>query len=54
MLDGFELSRDEAEVLIMQARVKAGWVKEEDIARPAAEEPEADAETGSETEQAQA
>jgi hypothetical protein len=24
----------------MQARVKAGWVKEEDLARPAAEEAE--------------
>ena len=35
ILDGFELSRDEAEALIMQARVKAGWVKEEDIAAAA-------------------
>jgi len=52
MLDGFELSRDEAESLIMQARVKAGWVKEEDIAKPA--EAEADAEATTETEQAQA
>jgi transcription termination/antitermination protein NusA len=33
-LDGFDLSRDEAETLIMQARVKAGWVKEEDLAPP--------------------
>ena len=49
ILDGFELSRDEAEALIMQARVKAGWVKEEDLAPPPpAEEPAA------ETEQAQA
>jgi N utilization substance protein A len=54
MLDGFELSRDEAESLIMQARVKAGWVKEEDIARPAGEEAEAEAEATTETEQAQA
>ncbi len=38
-LDGFELSRDEAEALIMQARVKAGWIKEEDLAPPPAEEP---------------
>jgi N utilization substance protein A len=52
MLDGFELSRDDAESLIMQARVKAGWVKEEDIARPQPEEAEAEATT--ETEQAQA
>jgi N utilization substance protein A len=45
ILDGFELSRDEAESLIMQARVKAGWVKEEDLAPPAAaEEPPAEAE----------
>src|SRR5262249_39228632 len=39
ILDGFELSRDEAEALIMQARVKAGWIKEEDLAPPPAEEP---------------
>jgi len=51
MLDGFELSRDEAEALIMQARVKAGWVKEEDLAPPAAEAAE---EAPTETEQAQA
>ena len=38
-LDGFELSRDDAEALIMQARVKAGWIKEEDLAPPPAEEP---------------
>ena len=38
-LDGFELSRDDAEALIMQARVKAGWIKEEDFAPPPAEEP---------------
>src|SRR6187397_1017201 len=39
-LDGFELSRDDAEALIMQARVKAGWIKEEDLAPPPAEEAE--------------
>jgi N utilization substance protein A len=43
MLDGFDLSRDETEALIMQARVKAGWVKEEDLAPPVEEAP-ADAE----------
>jgi N utilization substance protein A len=48
MLDGFDLSRDECEAVIMQARVKAGWIKEEDIAPPAAEE------AAAETEQAQA
>src|SRR6476469_7465838 len=40
ILDGFELSRDDAEALIMQARVKAGWIKEEDLAPPPAEEAE--------------
>src|SRR5262245_27606465 len=37
-LDGFDLSRDEAEALIMQARVKAGWIKEEDLAPPPSED----------------
>src|SRR5436189_5523998 len=37
-LDGFDLSRDDTEALIMQARVKAGWSKEEDLAPPPAEE----------------
>jgi transcription termination/antitermination protein NusA len=32
ILDGFELSREETEAIIMQARVKAGWVSEEDLA----------------------
>jgi N utilization substance protein A len=48
ILDGFDLSRDETEALIMQARVKAGWIKAEDLAQP---EPE---EAVAETEQAQA
>ena len=30
--DGFDLSREEAEALVMQARVKAGWVNEADLA----------------------
>src|SRR5215211_1603540 len=34
ILDGFELSRDEAEAVIMQARVKAGWISEADLAPP--------------------
>ncbi len=42
-LEGLDLSRDEAEALIMQARVKAGWVKEEDLAPPPAEEAPAEA-----------
>jgi N utilization substance protein A len=36
-LDGVEISRDEAEGLIMQARLKAGWITEADLAQPAAE-----------------
>ncbi len=38
ILDGFELSREEAEALIMQARLKAGWVNEADLAPPPAPE----------------
>jgi N utilization substance protein A len=40
VLDGFELSREEAEAIIMQARLKAGWITEADLAPkvPAAEE----------------
>jgi transcription termination/antitermination protein NusA len=37
-LDGMELSRDEAEAMIMQARVKAGWISEADLAPAPAEE----------------
>src|ERR1700749_3646878 len=40
-LDGIEISRDDAEAMIMQARVKAGWISEADIAKPAAAEAEA-------------
>ncbi len=36
-LDGFDLSRAEAEAMIMQARIKAGWVTQEDLDRAAAE-----------------
>src|SRR5271167_4035084 len=38
ILDGFEISREEAEALIMQARLKAGWVTEADLAPPPAAE----------------
>jgi N utilization substance protein A len=38
VLDGFELSRDDCEHIIMQARLKAGWITEADLAGP---EPEA-------------
>jgi transcription termination/antitermination protein NusA len=34
ILDDFDLSRDEVEALIMQARVKVGWITEEDLAAP--------------------
>jgi N utilization substance protein A len=37
ILDGFEMSREEAEAIIMQARVKVGWITEADL-QPAAEE----------------
>jgi N utilization substance protein A len=43
ILDGFEISRDECEAMIMQARVKAGWITEADLAPPAEEPAEAEA-----------
>jgi len=43
-LDGFDLTREECEALIMQARLKAGWITEADLAPPpAAEGAEAEA-----------
>jgi N utilization substance protein A len=39
ILEGFEMSREDAESLIMQARVKLGWISEADLA-PKAEEGE--------------
>ena len=36
--DGLDVAREEAEALIMQARLKAGWVTEEELAAPPAEE----------------
>ena len=38
ILDGFDISREEAESLVMQARLKAGWVEEADLAPPPAVE----------------
>jgi transcription termination/antitermination protein NusA len=32
-LDGIDISRDEAEQLIMHARVKAGWISEAELVR---------------------
>src|SRR5215475_12263051 len=36
-LDANEISREDAEALIMQARVKAGWITEADLAKPSEE-----------------
>ncbi len=36
-LDGFDLGADEVNSIIMKARVKAGWISEEDLAPPAEE-----------------
>jgi N utilization substance protein A len=36
-LDGIDVSREDAEALIMQARVKAGWITEADLAKPSEE-----------------
>src|SRR5499433_3604141 len=36
-LDGIEITRDDAEAMIMQARVKAGWISEADLAKETAE-----------------
>ncbi|MEC9367653.1 MAG: transcription termination factor NusA [Pseudomonadota bacterium] len=45
-LDGHDVSRQDAEAIIMSARVKAGWITEEDLKGP---EPEAEAEVPAET-----
>jgi len=42
-LDGFELTREECETIIMQARLKAGWVTEAELAPPPPEEAPAEA-----------
>jgi N utilization substance protein A len=36
-LEGFDLAAEEINDIIMKARVKAGWVKEEDLVKPQAE-----------------
>ncbi|MEA2953107.1 MAG: transcription termination/antitermination protein NusA [Alphaproteobacteria bacterium] len=43
ILDGFEMTREDIEALIMQARVKAGWITEADLAPPPTEEVPAEA-----------
>ncbi|HET7717905.1 MAG TPA: transcription termination factor NusA [Bauldia sp.] len=54
-LDGFDLSRADAEAMIMQARIKAGWITQEDLDRAAAEAAaEAEAEASSAAEAAPA
>ena len=40
-LDGFDISRADAEAMIMQARLKAGWITQEDLDRATADEGEA-------------
>jgi N utilization substance protein A len=36
-LDGLDISREDAEAMIMQARVKAGWITEADLAKQTSE-----------------
>ena len=43
-LEGFDLSADEANAIIMKARVAAGWISEEDLAAPQ-EEPSEEEQT---------
>jgi N utilization substance protein A len=44
LLDGFDLSREDAEGLVMQARLKAGWITEEDLLKASAQPDETEAE----------
>jgi N utilization substance protein A len=44
LLDGFDLSREDAEGLVMQARLKAGWITEEDLLKASAQPDESEAE----------
>jgi N utilization substance protein A len=48
ILDGFEISRDDCESMIMQARLKAGWITEADLAPAATAEEPAEAEAEAE------
>jgi N utilization substance protein A len=47
-LDGLEVSREEAEAIVMQARLKVGWITEADLASAEASEEEAAAEATAE------
>jgi N utilization substance protein A len=42
-LDGIEITREDAEAMIMQARVKAGWITEADLASQSAQAEPAEA-----------
>src|SRR5690606_24989209 len=53
VLDGFEIGRKEAEDMIMSARVLLGWISPEEL-EPAAEEAEAGAEEGEQSEAGEA
>jgi N utilization substance protein A len=46
VLDANEMSRADAEALIMQARVKAGWITEEELAKEAEEDDDAASSSG--------
>jgi transcription termination/antitermination protein NusA len=48
-LDGLDVSRDEAEAIVMRARVRMGWIDEADLAAPAGDQ-DGDAQ-GDETDQ---
>src|SRR5271169_2828565 len=50
-LEGFGISREDAEALIMQARLKAGWVTEAELAPPPAEAAEGEAAASAEAPQ---
>jgi transcription termination/antitermination protein NusA len=47
-LDGFEFSREECETIIMQARLKAGWITEAELAALHAASPDDEAEVETE------
>jgi N utilization substance protein A len=38
-LDGFDLTTDDVNAIIMKARVQAGWIKEEDLVKPEGDAP---------------
>ncbi|GLK53624.1 MAG: transcription termination/antitermination protein NusA [Oceanicaulis sp.] len=44
ILEDFNLSADDAEMMIMRARVAAGWISEDDLPQPEVEEVEAEGE----------